>query len=57
MSDMKSTEPSIMKARLKKENSLESKELPKIEKIKGMKFESSIGHQYLREIDEKDLSP
>jgi len=54
---MKSTEPSIMKARLKKENSLESKELPKIEKIKGMKFESSIGHQYLREIDEKDLSP
>lgn len=55
-SELKSTEPSLLKKRSKITIKIDSKpQRPK--RLKGLSFESSVGHQYSKEIDEKEPVP
>ena len=58
LSDLKSTEHSIIKKRSSIIIEPERAEKPaRKERARGVSFDSSIGHQYLREVEERDKNP
>ena len=57
---MRSTEHSLVKKRSKltiEVGRSEEAKKKKIYKMRGVSFDSSIGHQYLREVEGRDASP
>jgi len=59
-SELRSTEHSLLKKRSKLTIEVEKREeakQKKIERVRGVSFDSSIGHQSLREVERREPSP
>lgn len=57
MSRNESAAFSLIKKRSKLTIEVEKSEMKKQEKIRGVSFDSSVGHRYLKEIDNQEPGP